>query len=252
MSTLYIVATPIGNLADITQRALSVLAEVDLIACEDTRHSRILLDHYAIRTPTVSYHQHSRVTKIDWLLEQLAAGRDIALISDAGTPTIADPGGLLVEQVYRHNASIVEAGERRQGFKGQSMEPIKIVTIPGPSALAAALSVSGLPADRFLFLGFLPKKKGRATLLKNLTPLLRLAAVETVAFYESANRLAGTLTDLNSAFGDELADRTTVCLARELTKRYEELWRGALPAAVEWASEPRKGEFVVILNIKRR
>src|SRR3990167_1542860 len=154
MSTLYVVATPIGNLEDITLRALRVLKEVDLIACEDTRRTKILLERYEITTPVVSYHQHSKLTKIDWLVEQLKSGKDVALVSDAGTPGINDPGGQLVAAATR------EIRDKRLA--------IRIVPIPGPNAGVTLLSVSGWPADQYLFLGYLPKKKGRATLLRQV------------------------------------------------------------------------------------
>ncbi|MFH1173463.1 MAG: 16S rRNA (cytidine(1402)-2'-O)-methyltransferase, partial [bacterium] len=163
MGILYIVATPIGNLEDITLRALRILKEVDLVACEDTRQTRKLLDHYDIKTGTVSYHQHSRVQKIDWLVEQLQAGKNIALVSDAGTPGISDPGFKLVEAAQQAD--------------------IKVETIPGPSAVIAAASVAGLPVDKFVFLGFPPHKKGRETFFKNL-----INEDKTIIFYESPHR----------------------------------------------------------------
>src|SRR3989338_3524264 len=188
---LYLVSTPIGNLEDITLRALRILKEVDLIACEDTRVTKKLLDHYQIKTPTVSYHQHSQVGKINFLISQLKFGKNVALVSDAGTPGISDPGGLLVK-------AAVEQG-------------VKVEAIPGPSALTYALSASGLSTDRFLFLGFLPHKKGRETLIKEI-----IASKQTIVFYESVHRILKTLEQLKK-FG---LNREIV-VARELTKKFE-------------------------------
>src|SRR3989344_4717993 len=143
MGTLFVVGTPIGNLKDISLRAIEVLKSVDLIACEDTRVTKRLLDEYNVTTQTISYHQHSQVGKIDFIISKLKAGKSVALVSDAGTPGISDPGGLLVRAAYE--------------------QEIKVESVPGASALTAALSISGLPTDRFLFLGFLPHKKGRET-----------------------------------------------------------------------------------------
>ncbi len=219
MSTLYVVATPIGNLEDITLRALRILKEVDLIACEDTRLTKRLLDHYQITTPTVSYHQHSKVAKIDFLISELKQGKNIALVTNAGTPGISDPGGLLVK-------AAVEAG-------------IKIESVPGPSALAAALSVSGLPTDRFLFLGFLPHKKGRETLIKEIVDLK-----QTVIFYESVHRIIKTLEQLKAAG----LKRETV-VTRELTKKFETVYRGQVDKVLaELQKDKVKGEFVVIIS----
>lgn len=240
MSSLYVVGTPIGNLQDITERALTVLRQVDLIACEDTRHTATLLQRYKIETRTVSYHQHSSLQKIDWLVQQLANGNDIALVTDAGTPGISDPGGILVEKVYEYNAGLPS-----------HRQPIAIVSIPGPSSVMTALSVSGFPADNFLFLGFLPKKKGRQSLLRGLADMNTALGVETVAFFESAIRIERTLAGIAEAF-DEKAARVTVCLCRELTKKFEEIWRGTLAQAMEKMKADQKGEFVVVLHIARK
>lgn len=219
MSTLYVVATPIGNLEDITLRALRILKEVDLITCEDTRLTKRLLEHYQITTPTVSYHQHSKVAKIDFLISELKRGKNIALVTDAGTPGISDPGGLLVQAAVREN--------------------IKVEPIPGPSAVVAALSVSGLPTDRFLFLGFLPHKKGRETLIKEI-----VASKQTVIFYESVHRIIKTLEQLKAA---GLKKETVV--TRELTKKFETVYRGPVDEVLEKLKpEETKGEFVVIIS----
>ena len=221
MGTLYIVATPIGNLEDITLRALRILKEVDLIACEDTRVTKKLLDHYQIKTPTVSYHQHSQVGKINFLISQLKFGKNVALVSDAGTPGISDPGGLLVK-------AAVEQG-------------VKVEAIPGPSALTYALSASGLSTDRFLFLGFLPHKKGRETLIKEI-----IASKQTIVFYESVHRILKTLEQLKK-FG---LNREIV-VGRELTKKFETIYRGRVDEVLEQLkNDSVKGEFAVIISAR--
>lgn len=197
--TLYVVATPLGNLEDITLRALRILKEVDLIAAEDTRHSRKLLTHYGIATPLTSYYDQIEREKAPQLVEELKKNKSIALISDAGTPCIADPGFRLVR-------AAVEAG-------------IAVEVIPGPSAVAAALSVSGLPTDRFAFEGFVPAKAGARR-----TFYAALAAEErTLVLYEAARRLVDSLQDMLAIFGDR-----QIVVARELTKMFEELLRGSV------------------------
>ena len=221
MPTLYIVATPIGNLKDITFRAIEILKQVDLIACEDTRVTKRLLDHYQITTQTISYHQHSRVGRIDFLVSKLKEGKNIALVSDAGTPGISDPGGLLVEAATN--------------------EGIKVEVIPGPSAIAAALSISGLPTDRFLFLGFLPHKKGRETLIKEI-----INSKYPVIFYESVYRIIKALEQLKAAGLER-----KVIVARELTKKFETVYRGNVTEVLEkLRNDTVKGEFVVIISGK--
>jgi 16S rRNA (cytidine1402-2'-O)-methyltransferase len=224
MGILYIIGTPIGNLEDITLRAIRILKEVDLIACEDTRHSKILLDHYQINTPTISYHQHSKLQKISYLIEQLKLGKNVALISDAGTPGINDPGGMLVSEALKNN--------------------IKIIPIPGASAIASALSIWGFAADDFLYLGFLPKKKGRQTLLRNLMKASALKLYQTIVIYESPYQLLRTLTDLQLVIGDK-----DVLVARELTKLFEENVRGKISEVIQYfqAHKP-KGEFVIVIK----
>lgn len=216
MGKLFVVATPIGNLEDITLRAIKVLKNVDLIACEDTRQSKILLDRYGIKTPLVSYHQHSRWQKIDYLISQLKSGKDIALISDAGTPGISDPGRKLISEAINHK--------------------IETVVIPGPSALTAALSVSGANLRGFLYLGFLPKKKGRKTLLESLKKEKR-----TIVFYESPHRIVKTLNELKNYLGNR-----EVIITRELTKKFEEIYRGKISEVMKKIKA--KGEFVVIIK----
>ena len=219
---LYVVATPIGNLDDISPRALKVLADADLVAAEDTRHSGALLAHFGIRTRLVSLHEHNEAQRAAWLLEQLQAGADVALVSDAGTPLISDPGFDLVRAA------------RRAG--------IAVSPIPGASALVAALSVSGLPTDRFVFEGFLPSKSAaRRERLQALADETR-----TLVFYESVHRLAGSLEDMAAVFG---ASRPAV-LARELTKLHEGVREAPLEGLARWATQDpaaAKGEVVVMV-----
>jgi 16S rRNA (cytidine1402-2'-O)-methyltransferase len=219
---LYIVATPIGNLEDITLRALRTLKEVDFILCEDTRVTRKLLDHYQIDKPLISYHQHSRLAKIDFIVKLLAEGKNLALVSDAGTPGISDPGNQLIKQV------VVELGEE-----------IKIIPIPGAAAVISALSISGFPTDKFIFAGFPPHKKGRQTFFKEI-----IRAKETVVFYESTHRMEKTLTELNNLDG-----QLKIVVCRELTKKFESVYRGT-PSEVlaKIKNDSSKGEFVVIVE----
>jgi len=213
--TLYIVATPVGNLEDITFRAIKILKQVDLIAAEDTRHSKKLLSHYDIRTKLISCHEHNELAKTPGIITQLESGLDIALISDAGTPSISDPGYKLVTAVAKKNLSIIP--------------------IPGCSAAIAGLSVAGLPTDSFLFLGFLPKKqqKQRQALeaIKNQTP--------TLIFYESPRRIKSLIDNMLTILGDRKA-----CLAREITKLHEEYIRGNLSDILKTLKEREaiKGE----------
>jgi 16S rRNA (cytidine1402-2'-O)-methyltransferase len=217
--TLYVVATPIGNLEDITARALRVLREVDVVACEDTRRTRQLLSHFEIHTPTVSYYEHNKLTRGPDLLRQLAEGRAIALVSDAGTPGISDPGVLLVREA------------RAAG--------IPVVPVPGPSAVVTALSAAGLPADRFVFDGFLPVKSGR-----RLNRLKALRDLETtVVVYESPHRIVASMEAIAEVFGN-----APVVVARELTKKFEEIVSGS-PAEhlARLRAGDVRGEFVVVI-----
>jgi 16S rRNA (cytidine1402-2'-O)-methyltransferase len=219
---LYIVATPIGNLEDITLRALRVLREVDIVLCEDTRQTKKLLARYDISKETLSYHAQSAAAKEERIVALLKAGKDLALVSDAGTPTISDPGARMV-----HRA-------RQAG--------IEIIAVPGPSAGTAALSISGFPASDFLFLGFLPNKKGRAKLFEEIA-----ASRRTVIFYESPHRILKTLRTLN----DNLTINRKVVVGRELTKMYEEVLTGSAMDIVELLEDnPEKvrGEFVVLVS----
>jgi 16S rRNA (cytidine1402-2'-O)-methyltransferase len=218
---LYIVGTPIGNLEDITFRAIKILQTVDLIAAEDTRHTGRLLQHFQITTPQTSYHEHNRNSRTPELIQQLTEGKNIALVSDAGMPGISDPGYELVK-------ACVEEG-------------IKVVPIPGASAFVTALSASGLPTDRFVFEGFLPAKaKQRREHLDLLTEESR-----TLIFYESPHRLRDTLQDLASAFGNS----RRIVLARELTKVYEEFWRGSIEEAIDlYSSRQPQGEYSILVT----
>lgn len=217
---LYICPTPIGNLEDITLRVIRILKEVDLIAAEDTRHTRKLLSHYDIHTPLTSYHEHNRRQKGEYLLNELMSGKKIALVSDAGMPGISDPGEDLVGLALA------------QG--------VAVVPLPGPNAGLTALVASGLPAGRFCFEGFLSNaKKERRLKLEELKREKR-----TVILYEAPHRLLATLRELQEALGDR-----PVVLARELTKRYEEFWRGTLKGAVMYfASNQPRGEFCLVLG----
>ncbi|HOT96730.1 MAG TPA: 16S rRNA (cytidine(1402)-2'-O)-methyltransferase [bacterium] len=216
--TLYLVSTPIGNLRDISLRALDVLAAVDLIAAEDTRTSRILLQHYAIPTPLTSYHDHNEERAAPLLVQKLVQGASIALISDAGTPGISDPGFYLVR-------AALQAGCR-------------VVAVPGATAFVPALIASGLPAERFVFEGFLPHKKGRQTRLQALREEPR-----TMIFYESPLRLERLLREVHALLGDRPA-----AIAREVTKKFEEIRRGTLAELIAGsATLVKKGEFVVMV-----
>ena len=217
--TLYIVGTPIGNLEDITFRAVRILQAVDAIAAEDTRHTGKLLHHFQITTPQISYHEHNRITRTGELVERLQQGQAIALVSDAGMPGISDPGYELVK-------ACVEAG-------------LTVVPIPGCSAVVAALIASGLPSDRFVFEGFLPAKpKDRRAHLERLTSESR-----TLVFYEAPHRLRQTLQDLGVLGGDR-----EIVLAREITKLHEEFWRGTIAEAIDqYRDREPMGEFTLVL-----
>ncbi len=218
------VATPIGNLEDITLRALRVLREADLIACEDTRHTGKLLAHYQITTPTSSYHEHNEQQRTGWLVERLESGTDIALVSDAGTPSISDPG-------YRLVRAALERG-------------VRVSPIPGACAIISALSISGRPTDAFAFLGFLP---GRRAARRNRLRALRSES-RTLLFFESPLRLASTLSDI-----DEILDSRDVTVAREMTKVHEQLVTGtAAELASLFRSRRPKGETVVVVEKSSR
>ncbi len=222
-STLYVVATPIGNLADITERAIQVLKNVDVICCEDTRHSARLLDNISCKKPLLSLHEHNERERSALIVEKLTSGQSIALVSDAGTPLISDPGYVLVNEV-------IAAG-------------LDVVPIPGVSAVITALSVSGLPTDHWSFEGFLPSKQGAR--VKILEQHQNLA--HTLVYYESSHRIEDSLRDMGLVFGLE----RKVVVARELTKTFETLLRGSLEEVLAFVAEDsnqRKGEFVVMVN----
>lgn len=221
---LYIVATPIGNLADVTFRAIETLKNADLIACEDTRVSRKLLDHYHISAEMVAYHQHSGPAKTDLIVRRLEQGEKIALVTDAGTPGIADPGNKLIAEVLEKLGDQVE-----------------IITIPGPAAIIAALSISGLPTDRFVFFGFLPHKKGKQTTIKKI-----IENEETVVFYESTHRIIKTLEMMKSLMPSGAPEKKLV-VCRELTKKFETIYRGSVSEVLEQIkATSAKGEFVIV------
>ncbi|RKZ96143.1 MAG: 16S rRNA (cytidine(1402)-2'-O)-methyltransferase [Gammaproteobacteria bacterium] len=221
--SLYIVATPIGNLSDMSQRAIDTLQEVAVIAAEDTRHSGHLLKHYSITTPTVSLHEHNEQQRSEVLLSRLQQGESIALISDAGTPLISDPGYRLVSLVREND--------------------IPVVPVPGSCALIAALSASGLASDSFTFEGFLPPKQGaRQQALQNL-----VAEMRTLIFYESPRRLQATLTDMVAVFGEE----RPACLAREITKLHETIKTKSLIDLLDWVNSDanqQRGECVLLVE----
>ena len=218
--TLYLVATPIGNLEDITLRALRILKEVSLIACEDTRQTSKLLRHYQIDRPTISYHEHNEHERTPQLIARLAAGESIALVSDAGTPAISDPGSILV----------------REAIKNQ----LPVVPIPGVSALITGLVGSGLPTEEFLFVGFLPSRSGQRR--KQLTALADMRA--TLVFYESPYRITQTLSDALEILGSRPA-----AIARELTKLHEQFLRGTLAELLDsLEQQPARGEMVLLIE----
>ena len=217
--TLYIVATPIGNLEDITFRAIETLKSVDLIAAEDTRHTRILLDRYQIKTPTTSYFEYNKIQKTEYLLKVLEEGRSVALVSDAGTPGISDPGYRIIRMCI-DNA-------------------IPVIPIPGPSGLVTALTISGKPTDKFTFEGFLSNKGAKR---KNQLTKLKEEG-RTAVLYESPHRILKLLADILEVYGD-----IDICLARELTKKFEEVRREKVSASIgHFTMHPPKGEFIVIV-----
>ncbi len=224
---LYILATPIGNLDDLSFRALKVLKEVDLILCEDTRVTKKLLTHFQISKPTISYHQHSKLTKLEYILKEIKDGKDLALVSDAGTPCISDPGAKLINYLL------------------ENLPDLKIISIPGPSALISALSISGFSVDKFIFLGFPPNKKKRKKFFKEVSDIKK-----TVVFYESIHRIKKTLDNLKDVL--EIERKVIVC--RELTKKFETVYRGNIEKIIEQINslpkEELRGEFVIVIDKK--
>lgn len=220
---LYVVATPIGNLEDVTLRALRVLKEVDVIFCEDTRETRKLLNHYEIKTVTESYHAQSSLSKIDRIIALLKEGKNLALVSDAGTPTISDPGSLLIKKIR------------------EQYEEAPIITIPGPSAVTSAFAISGITGGEFVFLGFLPHKKGRETIFKEISESTR-----PYIFYESSHRILKALESLAKH-----APHKKIHIARELTKMFEEFLSGNASELIKMLKinpKKQKGEFVVLIE----
>jgi 16S rRNA (cytidine1402-2'-O)-methyltransferase len=237
---LYIVGTPIGNLEDISMRAIRILGEVDFVLCEDTRNTSVLLNHYNIKTPCISYHQHSDDIKVTQIIRLLEEGKNLALVTDAGTPGISDPGGVLVEKVLEHFG-----------------EDMKIESVPGPSAVTAALSISGIPTDKFIFMGFPPHKKGRQTFIKRI-----LDSDYPVVVYESKHRIMKFLSELktlkeSASISDEEDTKRkkknleSVVVAREISKMHETVYRGDIDDIISKISatpDDQRGEFVVIVG----
>jgi 16S rRNA (cytidine1402-2'-O)-methyltransferase len=223
-AVLYVIATPIGNLGDMTIRAIETLKSVDLALCEDTRVTGKLFAHYGIKTSTMSYHAQSKLSKHDKILDLLKDGKTLALVSDAGTPTISDPGVLLIEMIKKE------------------LPEVKVISVPGASALTAALSISGIPSPQFTFYGFLPHKKGRETLFKEIA-----ASERTSVFYESPHRIEKTLESLVKT----LPENKKVVIAREITKVFEEVVEGKAIEVLNYFKSNKdkvRGEFVVIIS----
>ncbi|MFC1700927.1 16S rRNA (cytidine(1402)-2'-O)-methyltransferase [Patescibacteria group bacterium] len=230
MSDLYIIATPIGNLEDISLRALRILKEVDLILCEDTRITKKLLNKYEITSKTISYHQHSKLNKLEYILGQLKQGRNLALVSDAGTPGISDPGAKLIS------------------YLREQMSDLKIISIPGPSAVISALSISGLSADKFIFFGFPPVKKKRKKFFQEV-----VNSKYTSVFYESPHRILKSLEELFAIMDEEKRPiellRKQIVVCKELTKKFEKVYSGDIKEVIEQVKNDKvRGEFVVIVS----
>ena len=226
MPILYIVSTPIGNLGDITLRALQILRGVDLILCEDTRVTKRLLDYYRVKTPTLSYHQHSKLKKVEYIIQLLKERKDLALVSDAGTPGISDPGNQLISYLVLKPAN-------------QTTSQLEIVPIPGASALTAAASISGFPMDRFLFMGFPPAKKKRRKFFEEVAN-----SKYPVIFYESPYRIIKTLKELGI-----MNQGLRIVLCREVTKKFETIYRGTIEEVLNgFKKDEIRGEFVVIAS----
>lgn len=217
--TLYVVATPVGNLGDITLRALEVLKSVDTILCEDTRVTAKLLAHYKIQKPLKSYHQHSSDRTVNEIRIMLEEGKNLALVTDAGTPGVSDPGNHLVSKLITYHLSF-------------------ITPVPGPSAVTTALSISGFPTDKFIFMGFPPHKKGRQTFFQEVAD-----AKYTVALYESSHRIAKCLIELANV----MDKKRQICICRELTKKFETIYRGTIDEIAKMDIS-EKGEFVVVIG----
>lgn len=225
LGNLFIVSTPIGNLEDFSFRALKTLKQVDLILCEDTRKTSRLCAHYKIKKPLLNYHQHSKINKINQIFKLLEQGKNIALVSDAGTPGISDPGNKLIEMAQK------------------KFNNLKIIPIPGPSAVTAALSICGFPTDKFIFLGFCPQKKGRKKFFQQIVQTLY-----TVVFYESPYRILKTLVQLNEFLK---LDNQQIVVGREITKKFETIYRGEIKQVLENIKKDKlKGEFTIVVRRK--
>jgi len=218
---VYIVATPIGNLEDFSFRALKILKNVDLILAEDTRKTKILLDRYKIKKPLISYHQHTKSQKIEEIIIKIKSGQKTAFVTDAGTPGINDPGIGLVSHLLQE-------------------KEISIIPVPGSCAATTLLSISGFPSDKFLFFGFLPKKKGRKTFFNNLKNLF----ISTIVFYESPYRIKKTLLEIQNFLGDN-----EIVVGRELTKKFETIYRGKISQVLPQIKP--KGEFTIAMKLKK-
>ncbi len=228
MADLFIVATPIGNLEDISLRAIRVLKEVDIILCEDTRVTRKLLSRYNIETSVLSYHQHSQLKKVNYIVDLLKKGKNLALVSDSGTPGISDPGNKLIEFLIKENIDV------------------SIIPIPGCSALISAASISGFPMDRFTFLGFPPHKKKRNKFFEELLRQL-VDLKHPVIFYESPHRIIKTLEEISKK-SEEINLNLQVIVCRELTKKFETIYRGTIDEVVKKIKDDKiKGEFTIII-----
>lgn len=243
--TLYIVATPIGNLSDITERAKETLASVDTILCEDTRVTKKLLSHFGIATPTMSYHQHSNEKKYAEILSLLEDGKQLALVTDAGTPGISDPGNRLIQTVIARNEERVTSQSHDQQrdsdvASAPRNDSVGVVPVPGASAVTTALSISGFPTDKFLFLGFPSHKNKRKKFFEELA-----VCTYTAAFYESTHRIAKAIADMQAALHPD--QEIVVC--RELTKKFETTYRGTVRELSDMPIKP-KGEFVIIVRAK--
>ncbi len=224
MAKIYIIATPIGNLKDFSFRAIQALKEVDFVLCEDTRNTKKLLDFYQIEKPTISYHQHSKIKKTDYILSLLKQGKNLALVSDAGTPGISDPGNQLIKEILEQ----LKAG-------------IEIIPIPGPSAITAIASVAGLSMDKFLFLGFPPRKNKRKKFFQEIVNSKRPAII-----YESPHRILKTLDEMMS-----LNRNLELVIGRELTKKFETIYRGNIEEVIKQITKDKiRGEFVIIIRNK--
>ncbi len=231
MSTFYVIGTPIGNLEDITLRAIRILGEVDIVLCEDTRVTKRIFEKYNINTQMMSYHAQSGEAKVEIIFEKIKEGKNIALVTDAGTPGISDPGSMLISEVRKNFSDEIKNGE------------LKIIGVPGPSALTTAISISGVPSHEFIFLGFMPHKKGRETIFNEIRDSQR-----TIIFYESTHRIIKTLQSLREFLKDS---NKKITIVREITKIYEEVIQGNaddILNILETDTNKQKGEFVVIVS----